>query len=350
MHGRRRLATRRRRGAGLTPSPPPHWRPTADLDHLPTSLPVALWSDLRQAGLIRADATVPAQREAPMPDVPIVDSHVHFWDSGIHPLAWTRARPGLDRPFAPTDLDADRGAVAVEALVVVEADVDPGLYLKEAAWAAQLAERDRRIRAVVAHAPLEHGPAVGSDLEKLAAQPIVRGVRRLLEGRDATALCGDPGFREAVRMLARFDLHFELGLTHDQLPAAIDLVRACPEVRFVLDHMAKPAIAEGRREPWWQQIAELAALEQVVACKISGVATAADPAAWREAELRPYIDRALEVFGVERVMFGSDWPVARLAVGYAHWVGIVDRAVADWPLGDVRRLFADNARTVYRLG
>lgn len=284
-----------------------------------------------------------------MPDVAIVDSHVHFWDSGINPVSWTRGEPALDRPFTPADFDADRGDVAVEALVFVEADVDPGLYLKEAAWAAQLAAREPRIRAVVAHAPLEHGGAVGSELEKLAAQPIVRGVRRLIQGRDATALCDDAGFREAVRMLARFDLPFELCLTHDQLPAVIDLVAACPDVRFVLDHIAKPAVAEDLREPWWRQIDELAAMDHLVACKISGVATAADRTNWHEAELRPYIDRALEVFGPERVMFGSDWPVARLAVDYRHWVGIVDRAVADWPLDDVRRLFAGNAKRVYRL-
>lgn len=285
-----------------------------------------------------------------MPDVAIVDSHVHFWDSGVHPVGWTKGEPALDRAFTPADFDADRGDVAVEALVLVEADVDPGLYLKEAAWAAQLAEREPRIQAVVAHAPLEYGGAVGSELEKLAAQPIVRGVRRLIQGRDGTALCADAGFREAVRMLARFDLPFELCLTHDQLPAVIELVAVCPDVRFILDHIAKPAIAAGGDAPWWGQISELAAMDHVVACKISGVATEADRKTWHEAELRPYIERALETFGPERVMFASDWPVARLAVGYRHWVGIVDRAVADWPLDDVRRLFAGNAKHVYRLG
>ena len=285
-----------------------------------------------------------------MPDFPIVDSHVHFWDGGVNRLSWTAAHPAIDRPFLPADLDADRGGVELDALVVVEADVDAGLYLKEASWAAGLAERDTRIQAVVAHAPMEYGGAVGSELEKLAAMPIVRGVRRLIQGRDAEALCADGGFREAVRMLARFDLHFELCLTHDQLPAVIDLVAACPDVRFVLDHIAKPGIAGGEHEPWWDQIEALAAMEHVIACKISGVATEADHGAWREEQLRPYIDRALEVFGSERVMFASDWPVMRLAITYPRWVEIVERAAADWSPADRRRLFADNAKRVYRLG
>lgn len=284
-----------------------------------------------------------------MPDFPIVDSHVHFWDSGINRVSWTAAHPAIERRFLPADLDADRGGVELAALVVVEADVDAGLYLKEASWAAGLAERDARIRAVVAHAPLEYGGAVGSELEKLAAQPLVRGVRRLIRGRDADAFCGDAGVREAVGMLARFDLHFELCLSHDQLPAVIDLVAACPQVRFVLDHLASPGVGAGGRAPWWEGIGELAAMEHVTACKISGIATEADHGGWTEEELRPYIDRALEVFGPERVMFGSDWPVMRLALSYPRWVEVVERAVADWSAADRRRLFVENAERVYRL-
>jgi len=283
-----------------------------------------------------------------MPDFPIIDTHVHFWDDGVNPVAWTRASPALCRPFLPAGLDAECGPVALETIVFVEADVDPGLYLKEASWAAQLARSDPRLRAIVAHAPMEHGGAVGSELEKLAAEPLVRGIRRLIQGRDARALCGDAGFREAVAMLPRFDLHFELCLTHDQLAPVLDLVRALPDVRFVLDHIAKPDIAAGLRDPWWDEIAELAACPNVD-CKVSGVATEADHASWAEDQLRPYLDRVFEIFGPERVVFGSDWPVMRLAIAYPRWVEIVDAAVTDWPEVDRRKLFVENARRVYRL-
>lgn len=283
-----------------------------------------------------------------MPSFPIIDTHVHFWDAGVHPIAWIRSSPMLDRAFLPPDLEADRDGVELGGFVFVEADVDAGLYLKEAAWAAQLSEAERRLRAVVAHAPLEYGGAVGSELEKLAAQPIVKGVRRLIQGRDAAALCGDRGFREAVRMLPRFGLHFELCPTHDQMAPVLDLVRACPDVAFVLDHLGKPAVKAGRLEPWWQEIGELAADDRVV-CKISGLVTEADHAAWTEDELSPFLDRALDAFGPERVMFGSDWPVMRQAVAYPRWVDIVDRAVADWSDADCRKLFVDNATRVYRL-
>lgn len=283
-----------------------------------------------------------------MPDFPIVDTHVHFWDKGINAIAWTAQLPAIDRPFLPTDLDADRGAVDIAQIVFVEADVDAGLYLKEASWVEQLAARDQRIQGIVAHAPLQFGGAVGSELEKLASQRLVKGVRRLIQGQDAAALCGDQGFREAVRLLPRFDLHFEICILHDQLGPVLDLVRACPEVRFVLDHIAKPGIKAGLREPWWHQIGELAALPNVD-CKVSGVATEADHGGWTEDQLHPYLERVFEVFGAERVLFGSDWPVMRLAITYPRWVEIVDAATASWGEADRRRLYVDNAKRVYRL-
>jgi L-fuconolactonase len=282
-----------------------------------------------------------------MPNFPLIDSHVHFWDDGVNQVSWLRAHPALDRPFGAAALDDDRGDVDVEALVFVEADVDAGLYLKEAAWAAQLAAAEPRLRAVVAHAPLEYGGAVGSELEKLAAQPLVRGVRRVIGRGREDGLWQDAGFREAARLLARFDLHCELRLDHDQLAAAVDLVTACPEVRFVLDHVAVTETGADPRAPSWDHLADLAAMEHVIACKLAGGATVLD-ATGADAE-PPYLERALELFGPERVMFASHWPLSRPVIGYAEGVARLERAVADWSAADRRRLFVDNAERVYRL-
>jgi L-fuconolactonase len=282
-----------------------------------------------------------------MPDFPIVDAHVHFWDDGVNRVSWTRAHPALDRPFGPSGLDQDRGGVALAAFVVVEADVDAGLYLKEAAWAAQLAADEPRLRGVVAHAPLEYGSAVGSDLEKLAAQPSVRGVRRSLRGRAGEELVRDPVFGEALRLLARFDLHFELRVDHRLLPAAVALVEACPEVRFVLDHVAWAEAAAEPTAAGWDHLADLAAMEHVVACKVAGGPTAPDDVG--DTAPDRFRERALEAFGAERVMFASHWPVSRPAIGYGENVARVERAVAEWPAADRRRLFVDNAARVYRL-
>ena len=283
-----------------------------------------------------------------MPSFPIIDTHVHFWDRDQVPIAWTRAAPPIDRTFLWANYEEDRGEVAVEGVVFVEANVEAGHHLAEVDWVARLEAEGAPIWAIVAHASLERGAAVRDDLAALAARPLVRGVRRLIQGEDAEALCADPDFRAGVKSLPEHGLHFEICITHDQLEPALDLARACPEVAFVLDHIAKPGIAAGLREPWWTRIAGMAELGNVT-CKLSGVATEADHRAWTDDQLLPYIDRVLDAFGPGRVMFGSDWPVMRLATDLPRWVALVDRASEGWPEADRRRLYVDNAKQFYRL-
>jgi L-fuconolactonase len=284
-----------------------------------------------------------------MPEFPIVDAHVHLYDPGVIRYGWMRGKPLLDQPQLMAQLDAARGAVAIEALVWVEVDADPGLYLEEASFADGLARTDRRVAGLVAHAPLERGAAVTPDLEKLAAHGTTRGVRRLLQDETDDAFCLRPGFVGGVRLLSRFDLSFDIGAYHRQLASALELARRCPEVRFVLDHAGKPGIRDGLMEPWRTQIGALAALPNVW-CKLSGLITEADHASWTPAQLRPYIDHVIESFGFARVLFGSDWPVAAQTHAYEDWVRIVDGALAGASDDERRQLFRDNAIAYYRLG
>ena len=283
-----------------------------------------------------------------MSDFPIVDAHVHLYDPGVIGYAWMTGRPVVDGPHLMAQLDAARGAVEIEALVWVEVDADPGQHLQEAAFVEGLARSDRRIRAMVAHAPLERGAAVTPDLEKLAAHDLTRGIRRLLQDEADDAFCLRPGFVEGVRLLARHGLSFALGIRHRQLASAVELARRCPDVRFVLDHIGKPGIRDGLLEPWRTHIAELAALPNVW-CKLSGLITEADHRNWTREQLRPYIDHVIERFGFDRVMFGSDWPVSEQTHRYAQWVEIVDWALTDAAADERRRLFCDNATAFYRL-
>jgi L-fuconolactonase len=151
-----------------------------------------------------------------------------------------------------------------------------------------------------------------------------------------------------VRLLQDLDLSFAIGVYHRQLASAVELVGRCPDVRFVLDHCGKPGIRDKLMEPWRTHIMELAALPNVW-CKISGLITEADHQNWTPAQLRPYIDHAIESFGFDRVMFGSDWPVSEQTHRYSEWVEVVDRAVEDASEDERRKLFRDNAIAVYRL-
>jgi L-fuconolactonase len=173
-------------------------------------------------------------------------------------------------------------------------------------------------------------------------------VRRLLQGEPDAGFCTRPQFVAGVRELARRGLVFDLCVYHFQLPAVIELVRAVPEARFVLDHIGKPPIARAVLEPWATYIRVLAGCANVV-CKLSGVATEADHRRWAVADLQPYIGTVVECFGYTRLMFGSDWPVSLQAVSYARWVEIVEQAIAGGGPSARAQVFHDTAAATYGL-
>lgn len=284
-----------------------------------------------------------------MPDFPIVDAHVHLWDPAAARIDWIVGNPTLERPYTPADYAEHTAGVDVAAFVYVQVEVAPAYALSEARMVAALAAREPRLRAIVAYAPLEDGRRARSFLDDLVrVSPLVRGVRRITQGEADPAFCLRPGFVEGVRQLPDYGLTCDLCIAHPQLGPAVELVRRCPEVTFMLDHIAKPAIRAGELEPWKAQMAELAALPNVT-CKVSGVITEADRAAWTPAQIAPYVAHALEVFGEDRVAFGSDWPVVLLAGSYARWVAALDALSAHLGPAARRKLWADNARRFYRL-
>jgi L-fuconolactonase len=247
------------------------------------------------------------------------------------------------------DFDAARGAVDVDRIVFAEVAVDPGLHVREAAFVQQMADADPRLAGMVAHAPVENGAAVEEDLAALAKFATLRGIRRLIETEHDPGICLQPGFLEGVRRVGRHGLTFDTCVRHWGMVFAIELARRCPDVQFVLDHIGKPGIRYGLREPWWGQMRELAALPNVVV-KISGVITEADHAAWTPAQVKPYVAHTIECFGFDRCMFGSDWTVSEQTHRYPEWVRIVDEVVAGASVEGRRKLYRGTAARIYRLG
>ena len=282
-----------------------------------------------------------------MQDFKIVDTHVHLWDTARLNYPWLAEIPLLDRPYLPETYAEAVGETPVEKMVFMEADVAHGSEVDEAAWVASLAAREPRLEGIVASAPLEAGAGATETLERLAEIPLVKGVRRLIQTQPL-GHCVRPGFIEGVRLLERFGLSFDICINHTQLADAEEMVRRCPGVSFILDHVGKPDIAAGMREPWRTGIRRLAALENVH-CKVSGMATEADKERWRPEDLKPYVDHVIESFGPDRVVFGSDWPVLLLAGQYTDWVEALRWAVGGASDVELRKLFHDNAITFYRL-
>jgi len=278
----------------------------------------------------------------------VVDTHVHFWNPQLLSYPWLAGVPPLNRAFMPADYAAQALLPNVAKLVFVECGCDPARSLEEARWIAGLAAAEPRIAGIVARAAVERGRGVRADLAALRRVPRVVGIRRNLEEETDPEFCLAPDFIAGVRELSAFDLSFDICVRHHQLPAVIELVSRCPEVRFVLDHCGKPAIRERVLDPWRHHIRELAALPNAQ-CKISGLLTEADLDGWQPSDLRPVVLHVLESFGPERVMLGTDWPVLRLASHHERWLEALEQCLSGVPEQDRAQLYHSNGEAFYRL-
>ena len=284
-----------------------------------------------------------------MIDFPIVDTHLHLWDPTYLRYPWLDDNPLLNKPYLLSDYNRHCGPVQVEKMVFLQCEVAFSQFHEEAAWVTQLAKEDTRIAGMVPWAPLENGEAVRADLEALlAANPLVRGIRRIIQFEPAIDFCLQPNFVRGVQCLADYDLSFDICIAHPQLANTIKLVAQCPDVKFILDHIGKPDIKAQLFEPWRSELRALASFPNVW-CKVSGLVTEADHQTWTPDNLQPYIDHVIETFGFERVMYGGDWPVAYQATEYPRWVETLDGALQGVSDEELRKLFRENAISFYRL-
>jgi L-fuconolactonase len=280
---------------------------------------------------------------------PIIDAHVHLWNPARFRMPWLEEIPALKRPYELEQYQMDTAGLPIEGIIYVEVDVAPEVALHETQWIVDFAQHDSRILGIVAAARIEEQEQLRPYLENLVALgPYIKGVRRNLQGETAPGFCLQPAFIKGIRLLPEYDLSFDLCLTHAQLPDVIQLVRLCPETRFILDHLGKPDIRDHVLDPWRDHIRELASFPNVM-CKLSGMVTEADHQHWVPEDLAPYIAHVLDTFGEDRVLFGSDWPVMLLATSYHRWVQVLDDLTAHLTPAAKRKLWAENARRCYRL-
>jgi L-fuconolactonase len=273
----------------------------------------------------------------------MIDAHHHLWDPARRAYPWM-AGAALDpirRPYTVDDLRAVTKAAGVHATVLVQtvsSEAETEEFLATAA-------AEPLIAGVVGWVDLT-APSVADRLSAFRG-PLI-GIRHQVEAEPDDDWLLRPPVVAGLGAVASAGLAYDLLVRVGQLPAAASLAARLPQLRLVLDHAAKPAIAAGEWEPWASGIAALAAHENVV-CKLSGLVTEADWSGWEVGHLRRYVDHVLEVFGPSRVLFGSDWPVCELAASYEL---VLDVAVAlTGGLSDAERLavFEHNARRVYGL-
>jgi L-fuconolactonase len=284
-----------------------------------------------------------------MPSFPIVDGHLHLWDPQRLSYEWLRGNALLNRPYLTEDYSRATGLIEVEATVFVECDVDAGLAEQEVRFVELEAGRDARIKGIVAQASLEQGAAALPFLEHLkATTPLLRGVRRIVESEPDVEFCLQPNFIEGVKVAAQVGLSVEITVNYRQMDALLHFADRVGEVALMLDHCGKPAIREGRLDPWRSQLRALAEHPSVL-CKLSGLLTAATHNRWTEGEIRPYIDTVVEAFGFKRLVFGGDWPVCLQAAALSEWIALLDRVFKGVGGNDLKRFWRENAIAFYRL-
>ncbi len=282
-----------------------------------------------------------------MPDFPIIDTHLHLSDPSRISYPWINSAPALNRPFTIDDYREACGDVEVEAMVFMEVDPYVNDRQEEIDFVCEVAATEPRLKGMVAQAPLEQGAAIRPELENLANNPLIKGIRRLLQDEDVD-FCLGTSFIEGVRQLPDFEIPFDICIYHRHLANVVKMVQQCPDVQFILDHIGKPGIKDGLLEPWKSDLKDLAALPNVM-CKISGMTTEADMENWTRDDLRPYFDHVIECFGFDRVVYGGDWFVASLATTYPRFVETLDWAVAGCSDEELKKLYRDNARKFYRI-
>jgi L-fuconolactonase len=281
-------------------------------------------------------------------DFPIVDTHLHVWDPRRLRYPWLDQVPFLNKPYLLADYRRACGSIEVERMVFVQAEADFGQYKEETDWVTSLAAEDPRLQGIVSWAPLEKGDRVERELASLAENPLVKGIRRIIQFEPDPEFCLRPDFVRGVQLLARFGLSFDICISHVHMENTIRFVRQCPQVQFILDHIGKPDINNQLFEPWEAHLKTLSEIPNVW-CKMSGLVTEADHRRWKREQLKPYIDHVLECFSFDRVTYGGDWPVAYQATEYPRWVETLEWAVGGCSKSELRKLFRDNALSFYRL-
>jgi L-fuconolactonase len=276
-----------------------------------------------------------------------VDSHHHFWDPARADYPWmTDELAPIRRAYGPDDLRPLLAAAGVDRSILVQTRSSSA----ETAEFLAIAASEPFVAGVVGWLDLT-GPDPAEEIAALRALPggdRLVGIRHQVHDEPDPEWLARSDVRHGIRAVTDAGLVYDLLVRSRELPAALDVARSGPDGRFVVDHIAKPAIASGEIEPWASLVRPFRELENV-ACKISGMVTEASWASWQTRDLRPYVDLVLETFGPRRVLFGSDWPVCLLAASYERVVATARELLEALSGSERDAAFGTNAIEVYRL-
>lgn len=273
----------------------------------------------------------------------MIDAHQHFWKYEPARHAWiTDDMKAIRRDFQPEDLKPHLEKNHIGGSVVVQVDQTEDETLSMLA----LANQHDFIRGVVGWIDLRDAN-LGSRLEYFSTLKKLKGFRHIVQG-ERPGFLGQPSFINGVRKLRAFDLTYDLLVYHHQLGEAIDFLRQVSGTRVVVDHLAKPSIATGQLAQWEKDMRTVAAFPNVF-CKVSGMVTEARWPGWKSADFIPYLDVVFNAFGVDRILYGSDWPVCLVAASYDQQLSIVQEYLKEFSFAEKNKVLGENAERFYNL-
>ncbi len=272
----------------------------------------------------------------------ILDTHQHFWRYDPVGHAWIDdAMQVIQRDFMPADLKPELDRNGVQGCIAVQVDQD----LEETRFLLELADRHDFIRGVVGWVDLMD-PAIEHHLEQLAVFHKLCGFRHIVQGESDVNFLLRDAFLHGVQRLQQYDFTYDILVFPHQLGAVLEFVRKTPHQKLVIDHMAKPYIKDQYFDGWAALMREIARYPHVY-CKVSGLITEAHWDSWTYDDVAPYLDVVFDHFGVDRIMFGSDWPVCLVAGSYADVVGLVREYTRSLGDADLARVFGANGAHFY---
>jgi L-fuconolactonase len=273
-----------------------------------------------------------------------IDAHQHFWKFDPVRDAWiNESMKRIQRDFYPQDLKPHLDTHGFDGCVLVQTDQSDA----ETEFLLSLAWQYPFIKGIVGWIDLQ-AEDISERLAQSAHNKILKGFRHVLQGEGQRDFMLRPAFMRGIAELQRYGYTYDILVYPDQLPFVKKFVASFPDQPFVVDHLAKPYIRNREIDAWRADMRDIAAFPNVY-CKVSGMVTEADLEMWKEPELTPYIDVVVEAFGLQRLMFGSDWPVCLLAAEYAEVVNIVKNYFSSYSKSEQELIFGTTASRFYKL-
>ncbi len=272
-----------------------------------------------------------------------IDSHQHFWQYDANKHNWIDDDMAVIRKdFLPADLLPVLQQNNIAGCVAVQADETED----DTNFLIRLSAENTFIKGVVGWVDIR-AENLEERLHFYKAHPVVKGFRHVLQG-EAPGFMLQPSFVKGIAAFKAFNFTYDLLIFAHHLNAALELVRKFPDQKFVVDHIAKPSVKTGLTKEWQVGMKALASCKNVF-CKVSGMVTEAHYQQWKKEDFTPYLDVVINAFGINRLMFGSDWPVCLVAASYAQMLGIVQEYFTPFSISEQEGFFGGNAAAFYQL-